>query len=253
MELLNDWAFVVSASIGAFVIGLSRGGLAGGMGFIAVLIVAQVMSPTVAAAFILPILCLIDPFGNYVYRKHVHWPSIKVMLPGGITGIVIGAAIFYIIDENQIRLLVAALAMYMIADRIFNHHRYAKPYFLPKLVGFVLGAFSGVASTLIHAGNPPVSAYLLPMKMPRFLFIGTTAAFFTALNYIKLIPYAWLDLLDWSLLGVSLLFFPVCLAGFFTAKWIAPRISDKLFYQIVYVCVFSLGAKLGYEGLSNML
>ena len=100
MEYLSDWVFVTGAFIAAFVIGLSRGGFAGGVAFIGVLIMAQLVSPTIAAAFILPILCFVDPFGNYVYRKHIHWPSVKVLLPGGLVGIAIGALIFYWVDEN---------------------------------------------------------------------------------------------------------------------------------------------------------
>lgn len=253
MEYLSDWRFVVGAICSSFIIGMSRGGFAGGIAFVGVLIMAQLVPTAVAAAFILPLLCFIDPFGNYVYRKHVHWPSVKVLLPGGLLGMAIGASIFYIINDNIIRLLVAGLSFYMIADRILLRRNYANARTYSAPVGFLLGTMTGISTFLIHAGNPPVSAYLLPQKMSRFLFIGTCAVLFTLFNYLKLAPYAWLGLLDWSLLAESAVFFPVCLLGFVVGKWLAPRMSDRIFYMIMYVSIFLLGLKLGIEGILELL
>lgn len=254
MELLGDWRFVLAASLASFIIGLSRGGFAGGIAFAGVLIMAQMVEPTLAAAFILPILCFIDPFGNYVYRKDIHWPSAKVLLPGGLIGIVIGASVFYLVDDNVIRILVAGLSLYLVVDRLHGRwRRQDEAWTYPKPIGFALGIFAGISTFIIHAGHPPVSAYLLPQRLPRLLFIGTFALLFTVFNYVKLLPYAWLGLLDWSLLGVGAVFFPVAIAGFFCGKILAQRMSDKVFYWIMYASIVVMGLKIGVEGVLNML
>ncbi|MBF2735388.1 MAG: sulfite exporter TauE/SafE family protein, partial [Betaproteobacteria bacterium AqS2] len=40
MELLSDWRFVAAAAAASFIIGMSRGGFAGGIAFVGVLIMA---------------------------------------------------------------------------------------------------------------------------------------------------------------------------------------------------------------------
>lgn len=254
MDYLSDIGFVAAACASAFVIGMSRGGFAGGIAFAGVLLMAQIMPPLLAAGFVLPILCFVDPLGNYVYRKHISWPNAKVLLPSGLVGIALGTALIYVVDENMVRIFIALLTIYMVADRVQGTMRgRTEPHTYSKPVGFFLGTVAGFSTFLIHAGHPPVSAYLLPQRLPRMVFLGTFALLFTTFNYIKLAPYAWLGLIDWSLLGVSVVFFPVALAGFYFGRFIALRISDRLFYQIMYVSVFVMGMRIGYLGLVGYL
>ena len=250
MEYLADTEFVLFASLSAFIIGMSRGGFAGGIAFAGVLIMAQILPPTVAAAFILPILCFVDPFGNFVYRKYISWPNAKLLIPSGLVGIVIGAFAIYLVDENMVRIFISLLTIYLVLDRIQSVLRgRTEPHIYPKPIGFLLGIIAGISTFIIHAGHPPVSAYLLPQRLPRMIFLGTFAIMFTIFNYVKLMPYSWLGLLDWSLLGVSAVFFPVAILGFFFGRFFAIRISDKLFYQIMYVSVFIMGMRIGYQGV----
>lgn len=249
MELLADWRFIACGIAASFIIGMSRGGFAGGVAFLGVLIMAQLVPAKLAAAFILPILCFADPIGNYAYRHHVHWRNVRILLAGGLVGSVIGGVIFYYVNDHAIRLLVALLAFYMVADRIISHRKYSASHVYPAWIGAFLGMLGGITSFIIHAGQPPVSAYLLPQKLPRLLYIGTFAAVFTTLNYFKLAPYSMLGLLDLSLLKVSAIFFPVVVVGFFFGRWLTKRISDRAFYMVTYVTVAVLGIKLGIEGL----
>ena len=251
--MFTDWQFIVAAIIASFVIGLSRGGFTAGVAFIGVLIMAQIVPTPVAAAFILPLLCFSDPFGMYAYRQHVHWPSFKVIFPGGLVGLAIGTAVFFYLNDNLLKLIVALLSLYMVFDRVIFSKRYAVATVLPKWVGYLLGVIAGITTFIIHAGHPPVSAYLLPQQLSRFLFIGTFAILFLLFNYIKLLPYAWLGILDWSLLSISVYYFPVVLAGFFTGRFLVKRMSDKLFFQIFYVGIFILGLKLLVESIWNIV
>ena len=254
MELLSSWQFVLAASLSSFIIGMSRGGFAGGIAFVGVLIMTQVVEPTIAAAFILPILCFIDPFGNYIYRKHIHWPNAKILLIGGLVGIAIGTSIFYIVNNDIVRILIAFLSIFLIVDRVYHYYfKEDNPKVYPKPIGFIFGVLTGISTFIIHAGHPPVSAYLLPQKLPRMLFLGTFAILFTIFNYVKLAPYAWLGLLDWSLLGVGAVFFPITIVGFFTGKYIAQKMSDQVFYNIMYLSVLIMGLKIGTEGIINLV
>lgn len=253
MEYLSDWRFVIGGCIAGFVIGMSRGGFAGGVHFVGVLIMAQIIEPTIAAAFILPILCCADVLGNVFYRKEVHWPSVKILVPGGMLGLAIGAAIFYLIHSDVIKLIVCVLSLYIVADRFIRHRLSSAPRTLPRLVGYGLGVMTGISSFIIHAGYLPVSAYLLPQQLSRFMLIGTFAAMGLFFNFVKLVPYTGLGLLDWSVFGASVVFMPLCVVGFLCGKMLVPHMSDRLFYRLVYGVVLVLGIRLGIEGVLGLL
>ncbi len=253
MHLLDDWRFIVGATLAGFIIGMSRGGFAGGIAFVGVLIMAQFTEPVVAAAFVLPLLCLIDPFSTYVYRRYIDWSSIKAIIPGALAGIGIGTAVFYLINANMIRLFVCVLALYVLLDRLTNHVRKisdTQGYRWP--MGSLLGVITGFSSFIIHAGHPSLSAYLLPKKLPREVFVGTCALFYAIINYIKLIPYALLGILDLSLFTTAAVFFPVTLGGFATGRWLIRHISDRRFYQVMYVSIAAMSLKLAYDGLRGL-
>ena len=56
-RLLADPWFYAAALPAVILVGLSKGGFGGAMGFIGVPLMALVMSPVQAAAILLPILC----------------------------------------------------------------------------------------------------------------------------------------------------------------------------------------------------
>ena len=65
--------------------GMSRGGIGGGFGLVGVYW-SQIMPPLTANRFLLPILVVTDPFAYWLYRKHVLWKSMNILLAGGLIG-----------------------------------------------------------------------------------------------------------------------------------------------------------------------
>ena len=54
----------------------------------------------------------------------------------------------------------------------------------------------GCHEFVAHAGGPPISIALLPMRLAPAVFAGTTSVFFTVINASKWLPYAALGLID---------------------------------------------------------
>jgi len=75
--------------------------------------------------------------------------------------------------------------------------------------------------------------------------------FFAALNAIKLIPYTFLGLLDTTNLSTSLVLIPLAPLGIFLGFWINQRVSNELFYKIIYSAIFLVGLRLITQGLSG--
>jgi uncharacterized protein len=171
----------------------------------------------------------------------------KVILVGGVAGVALGALTFRYFDESWMRLLLGAIAIAFIA------HRYARRLHLapserstPK--GFFWSAFSGLTSTIAHAGGPPLSIYLLPQRLDKAVMVGTTVVFFAVINLVKLVPYTWLGLFDARNLTTSLVLAPLAPVGIGLGVYLMRRVDEALFYRICYGLLLIVGVKLLYDG-----
>jgi uncharacterized membrane protein YfcA len=123
--------------------------------------------------------------------------------------------------------------------------------------GPLFGSVAGFASTLAHAGGPPVTMFLLPQNMDRRLFVGTTVWLFTLINATKLLPYYWLGLFSSENISMSLYLMPLVPVGVVAGVWMNRRIDQEIFMKIVYTILFLTGLQLltGWNpvtGLANL-
>ena len=65
---MDGTLFWIFAAVATFVVGASKGGVPG-IGMLAVPILAQVISPVVAAGLLLPLYVISDVYGLWLYRK----------------------------------------------------------------------------------------------------------------------------------------------------------------------------------------
>ena len=91
--------------------------------------------------------------------------------------------------------------------------------------------------------------YLLRRPLNRTEFVATAVLFFTVVNYVKLVPYAWLGQFDSTNLVTSLVLAPLAPLGVLTGVYMHKRVTDRFFFAFVYVLLFLVGLRLIYEGL----
>jgi uncharacterized protein len=229
--------------------GISKSGLGGGLGQMSVPLMAMFISPVAAAAIMLPILCLIDLFNLWGYRKHWNRGDVALMLPGAVIGIGIGAMTYSYVDDNAVRLLLGvvtiifAISFFMLGSPVGEGR---KP---GKLTGVICGTISGFTSFVAHAGGAPVKFYLLPQKLPKKVFVGTHVFFFFAVNQIKLWPYFWLGQFSTENLSTSLVLMPAVPFGVVIGWWLVKVVPIEIFYRMIYILLFIAGAKLIWDGL----
>jgi uncharacterized membrane protein YfcA len=178
------------------------------------------------------------------------------MLPGALVGIAGGALAFGTLPVDAVRLLIGMIAIVFALNRWFRigervtARLAVKPQPPGRAAGAFWGAASGFTSTLAHAGGPPFSIYLLPQKLDKTLFVGTSVVFFLVVNYVKLVPYAMLGQLNTSNLAASLLFAPLAPLGIWLGLWMHRRISEHAFYAVSYALLFATGVKLVYDAFA---
>ncbi len=256
----DPWLFFLIAGLCVVLSGIAKGGFGGGVGVIATPLLSLVVSPLVAAGILLPLLCACDLFAVWHYRRTFDRGNLVQLVPGGLVGILIGAGLLWHLKgetaaaERALRILIGVIAILFViwqAGRAWflKHLPPARP---GTVFGAAMGVTAGFTSTLAHAGGPPVTIHLLPQRLPRQIFVGTTVWFFTIANYVKLAPYAALGMLDLANLRISAMLLPLVPVGVYAGIWCNRRINDKWFNIVVYTLLLLVGIQLlsGYDPLS---
>ncbi len=235
--------------------GIAKGGFAGGLGTLAVPLLSLLLDPRQAAAIMLPVLCCMDAVAVWEYRNRWDKRNLQILVPAAILGIIIGTATFRYLDADTIRVIVGALAIYFFADYWFLKRRSVQCEHKQsgKASGRFWGTIAGFTSFIAHAGGPPLSIYLLPQRMETRLLVGTTVILFFVINYVKLLPYAWLGQLNSGNLMISLILLPFAPIGVRLGVWLHSRVSEQVFYLLCYWLLFLAGIKLTYEGCAALL
>jgi uncharacterized membrane protein YfcA len=172
MEYSDPW-FLAAAVISALIIGLAKGGLAL-VGSLAVPILALTTSPVYAAALMLPILVASDMYGLWSYRKEFDARNLRILIPAGVLGIAIGWATASLVTDRAVGLVVGVVgvAFCINAWRRRHHPLTPKPADVPR--GVFWGTLVGFTSFVSHSGGPPYQVYVLPQRLPKMIYAGTT-------------------------------------------------------------------------------
>lgn len=248
--MISDPLFYAIAIPAVLLVGISKTGFGGGLGMMATPMMALTMPVPQAAAILLPILCLIDVLGIRLYWRDFDRRIMMTLLPGAVLGTLIGFATFRVVDPRWTELLVGLLAVtfalwQLLRERLLK----ALPPSSPNAIkGFGWSALGAFTSFIAHAGGPPLSIYLLPLRLEKTKLVGVTVIFFFAVNYMKLGPYFLLGQFDATNLTTSLMLAPLAPIGVRAGRWLLDRIPDQRFYPISYALLFLVGLKLIWDG-----
>ncbi len=243
LPFITDPVFYAVSIPAVLLLGVSKSGFGAGFGSLAVPLMALAVSVPQAAAILMPVLLLMDVLGMAAFRKDFDLKLLKFLIPCGLVGIVIGALLFKLLDAQLVSGIVGGFTLLFLAQRLLFPPK-ADSAAPPRWLGAVLTATSGFTSFIAHAGGPPISAYMIPMRLSPIRFTATMAFFFFVINMAKWLPYAWLGLLDWRNFATSLVLLPLAPLGVWAGVRLARRINQVLFYRCVYLGMLLTGIKL---------
>lgn len=245
--MISDPWFYAAAIPAVLLMGLAKSGFGAGFGSLATPLLALAVPAPQAAAIMLPLLLVMDGFGVKALFLQRDRALIRLLIPAGLIGTALGTASFGMLSGKAVAGIVGALTLLFLAQRLlFPPRADATPP--PRWLGFGLGVASGFTSFVAHAGAPPVSAYVLPLRLAPITYAATMATFFAVINLSKWVPYAWLGLLDLRILTTSLMLVPLAPIGVWVGVKLLPHIRPVLFYRLVYVGMFLTGVKLLWDG-----
>ncbi len=248
-----DIWFWVFAGVATFLVGASKGGVPM-VGILAVFVLAQYMSPIMAAGLLLPIYIVSDAYGLWLYRKAYNVRIIKIIVPAATVGIVIGWAAASFTTDALVKLLVGAIGLWYGLDLFLKSRRgdvEPRPADIPR--GAFWGTLAGFTSFVIHAGGTPYQMYVLPQKLEKMTYAGTATIVFAFINLLKLPPYLHLGQVNVGSLKVCAMLTPIALAGAYFGYRMTRLLPEKLFFRIVETALFLLSVKLLYEGVTALL
>jgi len=250
--LIDDPWFYVTAVIAVLILGIAKGGLAGGIGLVAVPLMSLTVAPARAAAILLPILMLMDAVALRPYWGQWDRRNLVTTVPGALLGTGIGFATFELLSPDDLRVMVGAIALvFALRWWLVRRERPARLASFGR--GTLWSTLAGFTSFSVHAGGPPLHIYLLSQRLDKTTFQATTVAFFFGMNWLKLGPYAWLGQLDGSNLATSLVLAPLAPVGIVLGARLHRRIDETIFFRVVYASLVVLGIQLIRDGLSGRL
>ena len=253
--MITDPFFYLVAIPAVLIVGISKGGMGGGLGLLAVPLMSLAIPPLQAAAIMLPILCVMDLFGMWGFRGQFDRRNLSILLPSAVVGIVLGAISAQFLSEAHIKLMIGLIALLFTLNFYFARLRrkVARRRGADPLRGSLWGTLAGFTSFSVHAGGPPLNIFLLPQQLDKSRYVGTTVVFFAVVNYVKLVPYTALGMIDGGHLSTSLALVALAPLGVWLGLFMHRRIDERLFYHLCYGLLFLTSLKILYDGASELL
>ncbi len=244
VHVLDVWQWAL-ALLGAFLVGLSKTGIAG-LGVLTVAIFASILPARESIGIVLVVLLAGDLVAVTVYRRQASWRHLVRLFPWAALGIVLGALMLGRINEPVLRGLIGGILVLLVIVHAVRQRRSHVPEnaHLSPIVATVTGLLAGFTTMVANAAGPIMILYLLAMRLPKMQFIGTAAWFFLAVNMFK-VPFSYgLGLISLGSLSLSLQLMPITVVGALTGRWVITYINQQFFETLALVLTLLAGIRL---------
>jgi uncharacterized membrane protein YfcA len=245
-----DWPSLLLAGFAVLFIGVAKAGFGGGLGMLVTPLCVLAFGPKIAIGILLPLLCAGDLFSLFHYWKY--------LLPGVVVGVVIGVQLVGRFSPRQLNIAIGLIAVLFVVFQVTKERLYrAEGAFAPNhRIGVPCGIGMGITSTFAHGAGPVAAMFLMPQRLPKEIFVGTSVLVFTFVNWIKL-PFFCVDrtlvdlpvfapeaLITRATLLASAKFLPLVPLGVWLGVWLNRRFSEVAFVRVIYVILLLTGLQL---------
>jgi uncharacterized membrane protein YfcA len=237
---LVPWAWALLA-LAAAIVGVSKTALPGAS-TISVAIFAAFLPARTSTGAMLILLIVGDVFALLTYRRHAHWPTLLRLAPAVVAGLILGALFLAFASNAVVKPVIGVILLAMVAITLWRRHVSRTTEVragLATTIGY--GTLGGFTTMVANAGGPVMSMYLLAMRTPVKVFLGTAAWFFAIVNIVKLPVLVGLGLITVPVLLLDAVLIPLVVVGALIGRWMIPHMQQALFDRIVMILTI-LGA-----------
>ncbi|HQY90160.1 sulfite exporter TauE/SafE family protein [Caldilinea sp.] len=245
---LTPWQWALAA-LGAYLVGISKTGIAG-LGVFAVALFASALPARESTGVVLVILIAADVVAVITYRRQASWPHLLRLFPWAAAGIILGYLVMGRIDSATTQRLIGVILVVIVIVHFWRRMQTqtlvaleaeAKPH---PLLAALTGVSAGFTTMVANAAGPIMIIYLLAMRLPKYIFMGTAAWYFFILNLFK-VPFSYsLGLINFDSLQISLLLAPVAVAGALTGRVLIRHINQQVFELLALALTLVAGLRL---------
>jgi len=274
-EIVPDLTqFLLLGGLAVMVLSMAKAGFGGSVGLLSVPLMIYAVGgqkASLATGLMLPILIATDYMNMLAWWRRWRWSIVWPLLPGAVIGVVIAWVALAqmgfggeVVGEQAqadramanavMKLSIGAICLVFVGIRSIQALR-AKPLaFRPVLwQSSIAGMVAGGTSTVAHAAGPVTAMYFLPQQLGKEAYVATTVMYYWIGNQIKLAPYLHLGLINRSSLVVGLLLVPAVPVGVVLGRYLAGKVSERVFSSIVYVLLALTGVDMCVKSLMYLL
>ncbi len=228
----------------AFITGFSKTSV-GGMGILAVLLMALAIPGKGSPGVLLPMLIMADVFAVLYYRRDADWKILFKILPITAIGIIIGFFVVDFIPQVLFEKVLGTIIMTMLALSIILEKKQSQ-ISKPNNIIFTVfvGIAAGISTMIANAAGPIFGVYFLQLGLPKKEFVGTRSWLFLILNIFKIPFSAGLGLISIESLKIDFMFLPAILLGAFVGYKVLKLINLEVFKWLIRTAVVIAAVRL---------
>jgi uncharacterized membrane protein YfcA len=238
------WILVGLASV---LLGFSKTAV-GGVAMVSVAIFAAVLPARASTGLVLLLFLVGDVFALRAYTRFTEWAVLRRLAPAVAVGIAVGALFLFVAADLAVRRTIGAILLVLVSvatvQKLRRRGEGEDPGPASSALMVSTGAVSGFTSMVANAGGAIMSLYLLRLRLPVMVFLGTTAWFFFVINVVKVPISLGLGLLDWSTARATLLLSPAVVVGALAGRAVARRMSLATFEWVILTVTFAAALNL---------
>lgn len=247
---MNAYTFAI-AGAGIFLVGLSKAGFGGGLGILTTPLCVLAFNhsghgPKFALGVVLPLLCIADTISLYYYWKKWRSENLLYLLPGVVVGTAIGLLLINRFSPRQLNVAIGIICVGFVLFQLAREIIFrAEGAFAPNhWVGVPSGIGAGITSTFANGAGPLVAMFLIPQKLPKEVYVGTTVLVFACINWIKVLFFVPVGIINLATLSRSLTLLVFVPIGVWCGLVLNRLLPEKIFIQVVYALTFVAGVQL---------
>jgi len=232
--------------LAALIVGFTKTSV-GGVGILAILLMALAFPGKASPGVILPMLLFADILAVMYYHRECQWNILFKIFPLTAVGVIIG---YFTVDHIPTDIFekvlgIIILAMLSLEFYLSKKNNQTSPKTSSSwLTISVIGIMAGIATMIANAAGPIFGIYLLQMGLTKKEFVGTRSWFFLILNIFKIPFSASLGLITVETLKLDLMFVPVILLGAFLGYKVLSLINIKVFKWFIRLAVLIASIRL---------
>ena len=245
------------AALAVVAVAISKAGFGGAMASLSAPIMLLAFTPSQALGVLLPLFLITDIWVVWFWRHLGVRRIIIIMTATALLGQFIGWLMlrYGALDDRWLMLFIGLMAAitsarYLLSvvagsQTVLSQRALIRSYRRRLLSRALLwSTLSGFTSFVSLTGGITSQIYLLPMRLPRQLFVATMAWFFLFINLAK-VPFftelAFMNEATWTMSALLLPFIPI---GIIIGRWLNQVMSDRFFYLAVHILLGILGVQL---------